>query len=362
MSRTLRIIALISVFMALVGRARAGELDPPPGAVGPTMKTLAQVEPRIPINAQTCPSSAISVYTTPHPGAYYLESDLVGEAGKSCIRVGSNVTIDLNGFALIGASGSQHGIDGGVDDSSNVTVINGTIRGFGGAAIHSDTDVGQSGWHVEGVRVVGNGNGVILPRHSVVTNCMAINNAGTSFAAIWGSSFEGCIANYGARGFNAFTGATVTNCAAQYNDQYGFSISDGSSAIGCAARSNGTDGFIADDGCTISNCTASDNGHDGISLGTKCAALNNVSENNGAQAQGAGIRTTGQRNRVQGNSLTGNYYPIRSEAANNFFAQNTASGNFYILGYVFNPGDTYGPTVNTAGVIASTNPWANFIH
>lgn len=356
-----RVFLALLTLILVAGPAFAGEVDPPTGAVGPTMKTLAQIEPRIPINAQTCPGGPTWVYGITQPGSYYLESDLVGESGKYCIRIApDNVTIDLNGFTLIGVPGSSSAIDGGVFEASNVTVRNGTIRGFGDRAIR--TEATASGWRVENVRATYNGSGIILPRQSVITNCIANDNVGTGFAAIWGSTFEGCIANGGARGFSAGFGTTLTNCAAQYNDESGFTVYAGSSAIGCAARSNGTVGFLADDGATLTNCTASENGLDGISLGEKCAATGNTCNGNGPQAQGAGIRTTGQRNRVQENSLTGNYYPIRSEAANNFFIQNTASGNFYILGYAFDAGDTYGPTVSVTGAIASTSPWANFLH
>ena len=97
----------------------------PPGGPGPTMKTLSQVEPRYPI----------STYGTnlTQSGSYYLTTNLVSSttSGSAISISADNVTLDLNGFALIntgGAGTSAVGIQlSGVDD---VTIRNGTIRGF----------------------------------------------------------------------------------------------------------------------------------------------------------------------------------------------------------------------------------------
>jgi len=69
------------------------------------MKTLDQVEARTPISSLP--------YTITQPGSYYLTADLQGVAGQDGIYVPvDNVTIDLNGFALIGVAGSYSGIHG----------------------------------------------------------------------------------------------------------------------------------------------------------------------------------------------------------------------------------------------------------
>src|SRR5438067_2486739 len=72
----------------------------PSGAPAPSMKTLAQIEPRQPI-------SAIG-YNITAPGSYYFTTNLTG--GTNGIVIASdNVTIDLNGFTLTG-SGFYTGI------------------------------------------------------------------------------------------------------------------------------------------------------------------------------------------------------------------------------------------------------------
>ena len=67
------------------------------------MKTLAQIEPRVPINALP--------FVITLPGAYYLTGNLAGVPGQNGITVqADNVTLDLGGFSLSGAPGVLKGI------------------------------------------------------------------------------------------------------------------------------------------------------------------------------------------------------------------------------------------------------------
>ena len=90
----------------------AGDLNPPVGPVIPTMKTLAEVEPRIAVNAINTPGDTNALFSITEPGSYYLTANVVGVVGKDGIVIQvSDVTLDLNGFALIGVPGSRRGID-----------------------------------------------------------------------------------------------------------------------------------------------------------------------------------------------------------------------------------------------------------
>jgi parallel beta-helix repeat protein len=339
----------------------AGPLDPPAGPVAPSYKTLSEVEPRIPINAQTCPGGSAYTYGVLSPGSYYLTGNLAGEPGKSVIRVGDNVTIDLNGFAIIGGAGSLVGIDGRVSDAEEVTIRNGVVRSCGGAGIEMD---GESyGWVVENVHAVANGGaGIALARHSIVRNCRAIGNMGTGFQAQWGSLVESSTADANDVGFFAGNASTVTGCSAISNRTDGFTITGGSTATSCSARFNNRDGFAVSDGSTVSACSASRSVRDGIRLATGCSALDNTCSDNGPgdTELGAGIRSAGERNRIERNNVTGNYFGVAALSAGSFIAGNTARGNttnFSITG-----SNTYGPIVSGPGQIATTSPWANFAY
>jgi parallel beta-helix repeat protein len=357
--RTQLIAALLLTAAAAI--TIAGPLTPPAGPIASTYKTLGDIEPRIPINAQTCPGGPTFCYGIAQPGSYYLTGDLAGESGKQVIRIGANnVTIDLNGFSIVGGPGSVDGINGDILDISNVTVRNGTIRNCGDHAIN--TEPTQIGWLIENVRATNNGGGIQLGRHSIVRNCISVANQGTGIGVIWGSTIENCIADNNIRGIVAGYATTITGCSAQYNDDYGIFAFDGSTVTTSSARHNTTDGFRIDANSRISNCTATENGRDGIRLGTGCTATGNSCSLNGPLATelGAGIRATGERNRIEGNALAENYYAIRTEAAGSFIAANTARGHTAILPFSFTAGCTYGPIVAATGPISTTSPWANF--
>ena len=94
----------ITMFAALTVSLAFGQGSlTPPGAPAPTMKTLQQVEPRVPISTAGA--------TITQSGSYYLTCNLVGASGVNGINVNAdNVTIDLNGFVLDGKSLGASGL------------------------------------------------------------------------------------------------------------------------------------------------------------------------------------------------------------------------------------------------------------
>ena len=91
-----------------------------------TMKTLDQLEARTPI-AQ--PATFPILIT--QPGSYYLTGTITGVSNTDGIRVSvGGVTIDLNGFEMVGLGSIGDGIDATVA-ISNVTIRNGVLRGWG---------------------------------------------------------------------------------------------------------------------------------------------------------------------------------------------------------------------------------------
>lgn len=107
--------ALMSVGACLVAivagiAPAAAQLAPPPGPVSPTMKRLDQVEPRTCVNS--LPGSATAVHVISQPGNYVLTGDVLGQDRKSGIEItcDGRVSLDLNGFSLLGVAGSLHGV------------------------------------------------------------------------------------------------------------------------------------------------------------------------------------------------------------------------------------------------------------
>lgn len=169
--------------------AIAGDLNPPPGAVAPTMKTLQQVEPRIPISAATTPGNANAVFVITQPGSYYLTGTFSVPANSSGIEVSAAgpVTIDFRGFSIIGQPGSIFGVtsvstctiygggisatDGGIAGSSSLIVDNMTIELASPSGRPGISAAGASDSRVTNTTVKGAGNFAIAIAAGIVSNC-----------------------------------------------------------------------------------------------------------------------------------------------------------------------------------------------
>lgn len=127
--RTLVMACLLAVGLYAI----AGDLDPP-APPGSTMKTLDQVEPRIPI-----PGSDIAVarYTISSPGSYYLTGNRLC-SGSGIDVTADDVTIDLMGYSLVGSGMGTTYSGVIIYRRNNVEVRNGTIRNFGNDAVNGN--------------------------------------------------------------------------------------------------------------------------------------------------------------------------------------------------------------------------------
>jgi len=204
----------------------------PPGAPGPTMKTLDQVQPGTPINSLP--------YIITAPGYYYLTASLT--TGDYGIRISSNdVVLDLRGFTMSGSEGSASGILLS-NLSTSVTVRNGTIRGFS-HSLNMDRTVNctvenitanspaQNGIFVDGSAGLSEGN--------VIRNCSVKLAAASTGAGIfvYGSSISNASGNL-------ITGCSVLTETGSSNR--GISIEAGSGSC---------DGNIVEN-CTVRAATA----------------------------------------------------------------------------------------------------------
>lgn len=121
--------ALVALSFALhLPLSAQGPLNPA-GAPAASMKSLAQVEPRI--DLATLAGDASCVYLISQPGSYYLSAKVAGVSGRGGIVIDSpNVTLDLNGFAISGVPGSTIGLEVRAGATANVTVRGGSIAGW----------------------------------------------------------------------------------------------------------------------------------------------------------------------------------------------------------------------------------------
>ncbi|USN98773.1 MAG: right-handed parallel beta-helix repeat-containing protein [Phycisphaeraceae bacterium] len=372
MKRTSSVLATAAV-LALGGvmSVSAGPVDPPVGPIQSTMKTLGEVEPRTPINTETCPGDANSIFRIAQPGSYYLTANLQGASGFSGIEIGAdNVTIDLCGFTLRGGGGSS--LDGITMSGGHrgIAVLNGKVEFWSGNGVNLALAASS---RVSGVFAIDNSlAGITVGSASMVTDCqthgnddwgfLASNNCvlrdcvsaydGKGISADYASLIERCsVSNSHAQGFTVYSGCVLQRCSALTNTNYGFWLGAKSIARDCSAGSNGDHGFVPQSncslkgctsntngksgfflaqGCDISECYASDNSLHGIDCGDDCTVTGNTCRGNGVGAQhGSGIHIASGVIRVllEHNICTRNHWGVQIAGLDNFVVGNRCTMN-----------------------------------
>jgi parallel beta-helix repeat protein len=294
--------------------AAAGNLEPS-GSPAPTMKTLDEVEPRIPITQSDIP------LTITQSGSYYFTADL--NAGTTAITVDvNNVTIDLMGHQLVGPdSGSGHGIY--MDGRRNVEVRNGTVRSFPQSVIYEADSAGRN-HRLINVRVFSSGMlGIFLQGEGhLVRDCTSADNGST--------------------GVYAGSASTLTGNTVYQNDGYG--ISAGASTItGNTITGNDDAGILASDRSLVAGNTVSGNNQSnaatqaGIKVSSSCFIRANAINYNKQND----IYVSGSGNSIEQNLLTNSAgYGINFSGTPNFYANNRAHG--HTEGYFNTAGQTDG--------------------
>jgi parallel beta-helix repeat protein len=398
--------------MLAASAALAGPLDPPPGPIAPTAKPLAEVEPRIAINATNTPGDADSLFRITQPGSYYLTGNIIGVASKHGIEIGSgSVVLDLNGFAVI-SSGT--GLDGVTTDGLpqvSVTVRNGVVSAWGNGGI----DLEGTGHIIEDIHARVNAHeGIVVGVNSLVANCQASGNQNTGIVTGSGGTLSGCAGtqNIGSgietgpgctlvacsaalnteAGINTGSGCSISDCTAYDNSSHGFQTSTSNTVSHCAANSNGSSGIFVGQSSNVLGCTSNGNTTfgiqlsiggmvvdcytafnvvDGILCSNLCTIRGNSCSTNGSGGDGAGIHVTGGDNHVEGNTCKGADRGIDVDGAGNIIIRNTCSSN--TINWTIAANNVVGPILDrTAPASAaisgssapdstgSTHPNANF--
>lgn len=303
----------------------------------------------------------------------------------------NNVSIDLDGHALIGpGAGSGDGIYQ-AGTYFNVSVRNGKVTQWLGSSSCGLRLIGGNAL-VEGITAETNYNGITVGYIGALRACAVSDNLGWGIAAdngsmladCWSSfnggngivgnvgiTLTGCSASYnGGDGINTGTGNAFANCLVANNDNDGMDINTGNSLANCSAYNNDGDGIRAYAGNTIENCTAAYNGNDGFDLSINNLIVNCQAGDNGDGGTGAGIRIAGSDNRIEGNNCTDAPIGINVGAGGNFIVRNTCSGN--TTNWVVAAGNVcLVVQATTAGAISgdsggtapgSTDPNANFTY
>jgi len=172
------------------------------------------------------------------PMSFRLTGPLFTSTSGNVIEIFSpHVTIDLNGFMITCLLPSCAGTAIMSDSQANITVMNGTVRGF-----NTGIDISGNGARVENVRAIGN------------------TGAGVHLASV----------------------CSVRNCTAAANGADGINVSNGCTVSGNTANDNGADGINTGVGCNVYGNTVHGNTGRGLNLATQSAYSQNViSQNTG---------------------------------------------------------------------------------
>ena len=341
-SARFKIIARFGVWLGLfcVGSTSGlaqGSLTPP-GAPAPTMKSLAQIEPRTDVS--TLPGGAGFLHHITTSGSYYLTTNLTGVAALSGINIATNnVTLDLNGFTLQGVAGSVNGISV-QGATTNITICNGAVSGWGSYGV-SALNASSRNLVFEQLNVSASGQSGLFVYYSQVNRCNISTSGGYGIYAYY---------------------SEVRDCTVRSNSASGI-YADHSLVRGGHVDGNRDNGFYVITS-TVSDCLVQNNSRSGIYVdGPGCVITeNNCRGNNtGNYASNAGIYIRDSRNRVDGNHvIASGVSGIQVEAAyvNNVVIRNTVDGNG-ASNFVNPGGNDFGPV----GVAATaTSPWANISH
>jgi len=355
------VLALFSTPNSLSTAFAQGSLTPP-GAPAPTMKSLAQVEPRIPISSVP--------YTVNLPGAYYLTTNVTTYTSNAIVISASGVTLDLGGWTIYSTvAASANGGTAILIGSSlrDITICNGHICGGvtnNGSGVYNGSGFGY------GISFSGNAPVNVLVSRVSVSGCLYY---GIYFTKLDSQAVESCtvrtVGSFGIIsstvkdssaidcGGGGITANTAENCLGSSSIGDGivastalncFGFSNGSSGEGVAATtalncygSSQGDGI---DATTAENCSGSSASSFGVNatIAENCSGVSNYGSN------GAGIYASSALN-CRGYNY-GDGYGVQADIAQDCWGRSSGSGYGVYATYLAN--GCYGYSASGTGVYA----------
>ncbi len=278
----------VLTLLAISSFAIAGDLNPP-AAPGSTMKTLGEVEPRIPLGQADFP---VSIHQS---GSYYLTENVATSAMYGFFITADNVSIDLMGFTVTSSSGGDYGVrlDG---VRKNIKISNGTFDGFGYYGIYNSYSSSQNiGIKNVTIKNCGKSGIQLASSGNCIENCQIIN------CGIGG--YFPCGINVGSQ--SRVINCLVKDCGANSTGSNGFvyaircgessqiigNIVEGnyeSSTVDILTMIRGTQGSVIKNNTVIHNCeNVNCKGFYGIYLIRGSACIGNCVSNNASQMSSA---------------------------------------------------------------------------
>lgn len=268
------IFALPSIALAQLG---GDPTLPPAGAPGRVMRSLDQIEARIPVidGAPGVAEQSNGGFVISESGSYYLTEDLVLDSGTGIIISSSGTTLDLNGYQISRTSGTPDGA--GISTfAGNVTIKNGLITSEFSSDATTVTGEGflvgisasSTGLRVDNVNIRGMDLDGITGTEALITNCII------SFTGADGIDLRFATSSFG----------RVDNCTVTFAALNGIAAKSVTNSTGTSMGGNGilAKHVVNSTGESTSTVNGSDNG----------IAASNVTGSYGISQNGVGISGT----------------------------------------------------------------------
>ncbi len=356
-------ILLMAVVLGYGPIVKAGNLEPS-ASPAPTMKTLDEVEPRIPISSLP--------YTISNPGSYYVTGNLISDANGIVVDA-DDVTIDLMGYSLKG-SGDGSGVYAIGETRRNIEIRNGTLQNFMAGIVTLSSHDPLSSSYSSGIRIINvriheNASAgiyleanVCLIKDSTVTYCSDAAIHCGHISVVTGNS----VLQNNSMGIKVGVGSTVKDNTVVSNSFGGISVSIFCKVTGNIVTDCNSVGIYASDDCIIADNIVTSNGNGGIMVGmanivtgntlrnnagddinidSSCKVTNNLCKGGGSDS---GIHARGSGNRIEANNVSYNAIGIDVDSGFNLIIKNSAGNN--TTHYDIAANNSYGPIVNVAGV------------
>ncbi len=330
------------------------QFDPPAGPVEPTMKTLNEVEPSIPVGPATTPGHDGSVFRISSAGRYHLTGNIVfDQENQNAIEIATSyVTLDLRGYTIRSAN-HVTGAPIKASGSRCIKIRNGNVK----PGSNSDGIDLENCWMstVENVHAGYGKRSIDAGAQAQVRNCTVERSLDTGIYVGKGSLIESCtIWDSPYNGSNAIEtgkGSLVRDCAIDRWDNIGIVagantritdctitsvnfasiyVSDAAHISGCTISEGDGWGVYALNDTTIENCKISFCGFDGIRAYNRCRIINNACDNNGTDQSDsyAGIAIYGSANTINDNTCRDNWvWGVYVGSAMNTIFRNHCIGN-----------------------------------
>lgn len=354
-------IAGLSAGVLLAGarQAHAGPLNPPPGPVTPTGKTLSDVQPRRVIRQADFVGGA---FTLDQPGAYALGENVAG----TLVIGADDVDLNLNGFTVTAAANAAIAAGGTFNRTTirngRLVCTTGNMSGVGlagGGHVFEDLEVvltvaststtrigvaSELSALVRRVRVVGFPNGIeagASGTHAVISDCV-VDDAIVGIRCRGSRAIvERCLL----RGLSATPLSNIgirTGSNALVRDCNVANFTFGIDASGSGTRI---------DSCLVQLTSTA------VQLGARCVLTRSTI----SVTPTAGVALLGDFSQVLDNTIAETNLGVDAQSrARCLIARNTLSNVTTAFSGVA-ASSAAGPLVSAANIATQTNPWANVL-